>query len=340
MNDIKDIIDKLPPAWDRFKWANDKELIDVAIGFAFKSFCELDSIWIKVKNGEIGWGFFRWPIWKPSHMIFCYNRKIPKSLFEELDLQNATPVILWYISEVLPYINNKIVFQKKQNLNLLIKRYSTLDLERVNIADNYWNIKKINWPISFGDFPFENKIQEVYFYDLITAIQSYFYTDYNDAIRKLITSIESYMKKNEWEDGKFKKKLDNKFKNCNSFVSTIIEDIKYIYDIRTYIVHEWKTINPLDSWFVDRAIWCVFYFYKFVSRTQKESDFFLQLETQYIMLRNFVMWEKLEDYIEDKDAKICEIKTPQDIEDMMENNFKIKEDDINRIKENLLDSYL
>ena len=152
------------------------------------------------------------------------------------------------------------------------------------------------------------------------------------------------MKKNKWtvlnwKKDSFKNKLDYYFKSCNSFVSTIINDLKYIYEIRNLIVHEWKTINPKDSWFVDFSIRCVFYFYKFTSQTQDGANFFLQLEMHYISIKDLIFWWDLSNFIKNKDDKIREINSPKDLDDVFAEMFKISSDKISDIKNNLLNSY-
>jgi len=64
------------------------------------------------------------------------------------------------------------------------------------------------------------------------------------------------------------------------------------------------------------------------------------LEIYYITLGRFILWEKLDDYAEYKNVENIDISIPQVMDDIFENHFKIKVDDINHIKENLVDVYL
>ena len=64
------------------------------------------------------------------------------------------------------------------------------------------------------------------------------------------------------------------------------------------------------------------------------------MEIHYITLGRFILWEKLDDYAEYKNVENIDISIPQVMDDIFENHFKIKVDDINHIKENLVDVYL
>ena len=64
------------------------------------------------------------------------------------------------------------------------------------------------------------------------------------------------------------------------------------------------------------------------------------MEIYYITLGRFILWEKLDDYAEYKNVENIDISIPQVMDDIFENHFKIKVDDINHIKENLVDVYL
>jgi len=58
----------------------------------------------------------------------------------------------------------------------------------------------------------------------------------------------------------------------------------FVYDIRNFIVHEGKRIKDNDFWFVHIAIILCFYFYKIAAKSQEDSDFYLELEINYISL--------------------------------------------------------
>lgn len=341
--------DKLPHAWDVFKRANDKKKIQVYINFWFPIKCRINEINLSSWKDKIWWWIFNWPQGKWDLLIIEIIKKIPESLFNELHLFNAKSIVLWYINEVLPAINNEIVKSKIETFNLLLKRYSTLDIVGVDVRDKKWNIKKIDRPISIWDFPFDEKINDIYFHDLINAIQSFFETDYNETIRKLITSIDAYMKKNkrigailkdEKRNNTFKGKLDNNFKEWNSFIKTIIERIKFIYDIRNSIVHESKSINPEDRIFVDLAIGSTFYFYQFVANSKNQANFFLQLDMYYNSLKDIVLGRNIRNFKEVKrKGKIKTIRSSKDMDDMMEKTFKLSEKEKEKVNKNLLKSF-
>lgn len=332
----------MPHAWDVFKWADDKNTIKVIISFRLPMNAAISDFHIEKEWCHIQCSRF-------FDFLNCLIVKdISRSLYGDIQLFNANKVILWYIFRILPDINKKIREQRHDQFHFLIRESWIIDVREIAVMK--FDDKKEIYPIKgigvFDKFPFENKVNSLYHSDFMDSIYLFFSWYYDDAIRKIVTSIDIYMKVNKWEwktlknwriSTAFKSKLEKNLPQRSAFEKTILSSLKFVYDIRNFIVHEGKRINDNDFRFVHLAITLCFYFYKITAKSAKDHDFYLDLEIQYISLRDNIIGIDLNFFQTEfkQDAKI--VRSHQDIEDMMQEKMNLDEEYRKKIIDNLVD---
>jgi len=110
--------------------------------------------------------------------------------------------------------------------------------------------------------------------------------------------------------------------------------------VRNDIVHESKSLSTGNARFVDLAIGSVFYFYKFVAKSQNYADFFLELEIHYNSIKELVLGRDLSIFEEPKEpVTIKTIENFEDMDKMMEETFKLSEEEKKDVNANLLESF-
>ena len=112
-------------------------------------------------------------------------------------LPRAGKFVVGYLASYLPIINRKILDERYKKGHLLIRTFSIFDLFDVGVLAA-GKIYSASWPQSFAAFPplvnsvnYEDKI---YVRDFIDACNSYFNADYDDCIRRVITSAENLVR--------------------------------------------------------------------------------------------------------------------------------------------------
>lgn len=226
---------------------------------------------------------------------FAFEEKISEKLFENIKHKHrGDDWILGYVIEVMPFVNQEILRQRYENAHLLTKTFSTLDIYRLLISKNGEGKRiEIHWPKAITAFPpvteLAKKYDLIHLRDLIDAIHSFFNNNFDDCVRRLITSIENAF--DFYKLKRIKKERNSKFEDiikqnvdikCMAINKNIADEIIEAYRIRNKIVHEGYRIPPTQRTLCRHLIHMVLDFYKFYGRDEdlKKFSFFIEMQWQ------------------------------------------------------------
>jgi hypothetical protein len=164
----------------------------------------------------------------------------------------------------------------------------------------------LSWPPSITSFPpvklLSNKREEIHIRDFIDAGNSYLTADYDDCIRKAVTSAENAFRFYRLSSDKskvFTKYFQwllprqssfvgvirrNIFSNKNFGRRVIAENLVFIYKLRNKIVHDKFRIRFENGWICKKAIGTLKYLYQFLGQNDGIGEYVHYLSLQFLML--------------------------------------------------------
>lgn len=231
----------------------------------------------------------------------AFEENISEKLFENIKRKHqGDDWILGYVIEIMPFVNQEILKQRYENAHLLAKTFSTLDIYQLFISRK--NEKKrirVYWPKAITAFPpvteLARKYDLIHLRDLVDAIHSFFNNNFDDCIRRLITSVENAFDfyalkrirkdtKSEFEDI-LRQNIDIK---CTAINKDIAGEIIEAYHIRNKIVHEGYRIPPIEQKVCHHAIHMVLDLYKFFGNDENLKKFCFYIEMQWQSHEQFI----------------------------------------------------
>lgn len=283
-----------------------------------------------------------------------FDQLLSKKLIEALMWGKSDQFIIGYISKYLPIINAELLRQRYSSGHFLVKTFSTLDIYKVlikvpSLAQEIGAIT-LRWPQSMPSFPPAKKLavekDEIFVRDFIDAGNAYLSGNYDDCIRKAITSVENAFSHyglkpksvSKWQriiDKLFDRKYKfNRIVTDNIYAENlgnkmVSSNLRFLYKLRNKIVHEKFRIRPENGWIAKKAIGTLHYLYQFLGRRvdQHAVDYAFYLGAQFLMVAGLFRGENL-DYIKKRHTEKSKpniIKTPEDLdksvfEDLLINN--------------------
>ncbi len=126
---------------------------------------------------------------------------------------------------------------------------------------------RLGWPVSVQPFPRSEELapgrDEPYLRDFVDAIHSYFRSDFEDCIRRVITSVETFFAYLDWKaacrPNTFRRILDNNVERNSLGGQVVTANLKYTYKVRNEIVHGGFRMKSTSGMFCDKAIATVRY---------------------------------------------------------------------------------
>ncbi|MCW7475564.1 hypothetical protein CH369_18200 [Leptospira levettii] len=314
------------------KYIDDKEKINVKIGFSFYSTSITKEHKVKNTFGEI--------LIRPNQGLIytSYARKISKLLSEEIS-QKTIHFFLGYISDVLPIVNNLIYSLKYNQGILLAKPISYLDILEITV-ENTETGKILTSPgllgissekptnLSYGD--------KIYIRDTIDALSAYLYLNYEDCIRKIITAIECYFSEKKLK-GTFKSNLSKVLSNeyfpieWHEYLELIKENLIITYTLRNQIVHDNIRMSFNEYWgeITIKSLFSLFYFFQNNLTEAKIIDFNRYIFSQFSMLKSIygeTHLDTFEEYSKNSNIiKTIEQSNYKSLDDYMFNRLKISD---------------
>ncbi len=298
------LADKTAGVYTHMEYVNCVEKIETVIKFSFYTAATFRSI--NFDNGTLK------IIPLVGGMIGCTLKKvIPKNLFD--DLKNSSPeiirknipnVILGYIHKTLPIINDEILKRRYIEGHIMARMVSIFDIAHISVSSSIdpKNGAFINWPLGLAGFPQSSELAKnndfLYIRDLIDAMACYFEYNFDECIRKIITSLENYFdeyglnaprglmrkifKVPGWKMFDLVHKYINKpFYLINEeYLKIIRENILYIYKLRVQIVHKKLRISPQNDILCKKALitLCIIYESAFCGEV---SHYIFNLQEQF-----------------------------------------------------------
>lgn len=344
------------------EFIEDPEKVEVIIRFSVHSSVTFEKFELNIRefharqieNGEI---------------ICLVEKSISEKLFDIVkwkgenqmninDLTNVTHLILGYIKNYIPKLNEEILRRKYLEAHILAKTFGMPDIRNIYIFNRRSNEAGIIvWPIPVSSFP-HSKISSsedaVFIRDLIDAMTSYFQYNFDDSFRKVITSLENCFshyrlgtpKDNIWDKLLSLIKIRRlKIRKLISFYITpqffpykerdlkiIRDNILFIYKARNLIVHDRLRVGPKNDSICIKAIHTLLYIYQgsFVPKAHRE--YISTLNPQFLLLRETYSGvdlerieraEKIEHEKERRGISKNIINTPDELNKMMFEGLKI-----------------
>lgn len=279
----------------------DPERISIEIHLLFISPGEITKNVLSVNGKQIHL--------EQSGSIFrvAFKEDLSRVLFENIKTEHqGDRWILGYVTEVLPHVNKEILRQRYLSGHFLIRTYSPADIFQLWLVNTETKEQvQVYWPGALPSFPelvnLAPQYDRVYLRDLIDSMHSYFNSNYEECIRKAITSIETFIKYHKLEiykqkDGKETRRLD--FKKtikkhmdilCPMMNKKAADIIWDGYTTRNSIVHDGKRLDPTDGkYMAKRLTHMVNEVYKNFGDENELKNYAFFLEMQFVMQENFL----------------------------------------------------
>jgi hypothetical protein len=169
-------------------YVEDKDTVECMIGanFIFPGVVTPFEFW---KNGARIIG-----TQQQNVLVVRIYRRISRKLWDDLKyLKQGEQFIVAYLASYMPRINRSLIDNRYDQGHLLSRTFAIFEATKICIiahSELVW----INWPIAFAAFPpsaaIASKADALFVRDLIDAMGSYFRGEFDDCIRRLITSTE------------------------------------------------------------------------------------------------------------------------------------------------------
>lgn len=274
------------------EYIEDRNKIDVTIVYFLNYNVTNITFKTELNNNTIagGWGQ------NFNSFIIKYERKISQKLFDNLTKNiNHLDVnlIVGYFNAILPKINEEIFKLKYLSGHILCRPASKFDVtqiviiknttdEHVNIEGSY-NIDNSAIPLSLKE---ENN--HIFIRDYIDAMTSFLFNNYDDCVRKMITSLENFFLQNG-----FGKNFVMNLKKLTSgdyspagwkiYMPILYDNMLFIFKIRNKMIHENLRVNYDAFWFevCGKAIDTLQYLYQNLFNKDIGWEYFVRMSIQF-----------------------------------------------------------
>jgi hypothetical protein len=219
-------------------------------------------------------------------LLIRIYRKISQSLWDELRLVRFDQrFIIGYLASYMPAINRFLLDARYNQGHLLSRTYAVFEALDVSVTVGNQRVW-LDWPISFPAFPpsakLSRRMNASYIRDFIDSINSYFRNDYDDCIRRVVTSAENFFQSRGWKvklnpDGvrqrilqlfgvkietrrtTFRRLLFDNVDTGRLSGEVINGNMQYIYTLRNKIVHSELRMGVSSGLFCVKSIATLYY---------------------------------------------------------------------------------
>jgi hypothetical protein len=243
-----------------------------------------------------------------ASLIVQIRKNISERLWDDIRwFRHREDHIIRYLRSYMPVINRNILDQRYLAGHLLNRTISMLDLHSVVVIVKEKSFR-IRWPVSILPFlPNSNPAPEVgviYVRDFIDACHSFFRNDYDDCIRRIITSAENFFFAMKWvgrpetcRDIAWRVVRRRKRPNPKSFrrilahnlprgrisEEVVHDNMEFIYTVRNRIVHDGFRMSTSCAMFCSKSIGTLNYLLGWYCRNEKISRYVHHLHMQFRM---------------------------------------------------------
>jgi hypothetical protein len=238
-------------------------------------------------------------------LVIRIYRRISRRLWNDLKyLQQGERFIVGYLASYMLRINRALIDNRYGQGHLLSRTFAIFEATKICVivrSELVW----INWPIAFAAFPpsaaIASKADALFVRDLIDAMGSYFRGEFDDCIRRLITSTENFIETKCWNvqtipNGwirnllrlkprrdrlSFRQSLKRNLKRTTISGEVIYQNMRVIYSTRNKIVHAGFRMSTSSALFCSKAIGTVYYLIYRYSGNRTISRYVYTLHVQF-----------------------------------------------------------
>lgn len=252
-----------------------------------------------------------------DHLMLMLNRDVPEKLFAAWykGESSAARWVMGYIEPAMLPFNQELQSQRHNFGNPFIRSFSIFDILQIRIVDTERNLGvKVSPPGPVPNFPFfeippTEFLERVYMKDFIDAYYAFFSYNFEESLRKVITSLECFFKYHALEYSHSKKprfpffnSLLNKRKvrfiklvqahiisRCELSQKQVSSELIKAYKIRNSIVHDGQhyTSSDLQKISFD-ALHFLMDAYKFYEDDVPLNQFASAMESQFLLQRDLI----------------------------------------------------
>jgi hypothetical protein len=240
-------------------------------------------------------------------LVIKIYRRIPQRLWEHLKyIGVGERFIVGYLASYLPKINRALLDNRYNQGHLLSRTFAIFEATQIVVIAGT-ELVVMNWPIAIGPFPpsaaIASTINALFVRDLIDAMGLYFRGEFDDCIRRLITSAENLSRTNGWmtksipngywrtlfclkprtKPVSFRNALRENLKLAQLSGEVINENMQIMYSIRNKIVHGGFRMSSSSEVFCSKAIATVKYLIQRYSGDLQISRYVYTLHAQFTM---------------------------------------------------------
>lgn len=278
-------------------YVEDKVRIPTEIQLYFPFSADIENTTLNIENKEIKLEQ------RGDILRVVFIESISEKLFQDISKNHTgDDWILGYVSEVLPYVNQEILRQRYRQSHFLLKTLTALDISQLWLVNVTTKQKvQIAWPKAIANFPpaaelAKNYDDKIYLRDIIDAIHSFFNSNYEESIRKIITSVETFIKSYNLKVQKKTYKTDfeetvRQHMNitCPMTNENAADVIMDTYKTRNEIVHDGKRLNPKEGKKISkRGIHLILDVYKNHGTDEDQKRYAFFLEEQFMFHEQFL----------------------------------------------------
>ena len=241
-------------------------------------------------------------------LVIRIFRRISRKLWDDLKyLKQGERFIVGYVASLMPRINKALVDNRYDQGHLLSRTFAIFEATEIYVIVQS-ELVRINWPIAFAAFPpsaaIASRADRLFVRDLIDAMGLYFRGEFDDCIRRLITSTENFIETSGWNvqtipNGwirnllrlkprrarlSFRQSLRDNLKRSTISGEVIYENLRAIYSTRNMIVHSGFRMSSSGALFCSKAISTVYYLIYRYSGSRIVSSYVHTLHVQFRLL--------------------------------------------------------
>lgn len=238
---------------------------------------------------------------KGRYLTVSFVEKLPRRLINDIawNRKNAQQYVYGYLALPIARVNQEILRQRYSLGHFLAGTFSFFDIASItltNVGENPTDeVISMPWPPIFSAPPHsafsEVSNPEVFIRDYIDAWNDYFRGDFDNCVRRIITSVENFFdfkelnvkQKYPWwrpiarltaRKPTFKDIL-NDLRRKSRFIGheVVSENLLFLYKIRNKITHSSLRIHQENGWwFCGKALETLQYLYQFLDGGEEGSN--------------------------------------------------------------------
>jgi hypothetical protein len=187
------------------------------------------------------------------------DRQISSRLWDKLRLFNdGQKFLVGYVNALLPVVNRRLLDNRYLSGHILARTYSVYDALGIVVTHGGVNLR-LAWPRGVVPFPTSAALApqatDIYLRDYIDAIHAFMKNDFDDCVRRIITSVENFFAIKGWTA------TPHTFRNivATNVVApphdqVIVDNLRFVYHVRNRIVHSGFRISTRGRDFCHKAL--------------------------------------------------------------------------------------